>query len=134
LSTKLSIDDYNAFLILTKIEYEPRLIKGECIWELLRVTICHILNQVHKQPEYLKQQQQEQVQNNQQLGFHNQVTLQFTAASHQQVSKLSQTKDIPAAKIRLASMQTNRPTYTDNVLNDLLNFKDSTRFSKQYVK
>ena len=66
LSTKLSIDDYNAFLILTKIEYEPGLIKGECIWELLRFTICHILNQVHKQPEYLKQQQQEQVQNNQQ--------------------------------------------------------------------
>jgi hypothetical protein len=72
LSTKLSIDDYNAFLILTKIEYEPRLIKGECTWELLRFTICHILNQVHKQPEYLilkqqqQQQQQEQVQNNQQ--------------------------------------------------------------------
>jgi hypothetical protein len=42
------------------------LIKGECTWELLRFTICHILNQVHKQPEYLKQQQQEQVQNNQQ--------------------------------------------------------------------
>ena len=66
MSTKLSIDDYNAFLILTKIEYEPRLIKGECTWELLRFTIRHILNQVHKQPEYLKQQQQEQVQNNQQ--------------------------------------------------------------------
>jgi hypothetical protein len=30
LSTKLSIDDYNAFLILTKIKYEPGLIKGEC--------------------------------------------------------------------------------------------------------
>jgi hypothetical protein len=68
LSTKLSIDDYNAFLILTKIKYEPGLIKGECTWGLLRFTICHILNQVHKQPEYLilKQQQQEQVQNNQQ--------------------------------------------------------------------
>jgi hypothetical protein len=103
---------------------------------LLRFTIRHILNQVHKQPEYLilKQQQQEQVQNNQQQGFRNQVTLQSTAASQQQVSKLSQIKDIPAAKIKVASMQTNKPTYTDNVLNDLLNFKDSTRFSKQYVK
>jgi hypothetical protein len=29
LSTKLSIEDYNAFLILTKIEYEAGLIKEE---------------------------------------------------------------------------------------------------------
>jgi hypothetical protein len=104
---------------------------------LLRFTIRHILNQVHKQPEYLilkQHQQQEQVQNNQQHGFRNQVTLQSTAASQQELSKLSQTKDIEAPKMKLSSMQTNRPNYTDNVLNDVLNFKDSTRFFKQYAK
>ena len=31
LSTKLSTDDYNAFLILTKIEYQAGLIKEESI-------------------------------------------------------------------------------------------------------
>ena len=31
LSTKLSIEDYNAFLILTKVEYEAGLIKEESI-------------------------------------------------------------------------------------------------------
>jgi hypothetical protein len=31
LSTKLSIEDYNAFLILTKFEYEAGLIKEESI-------------------------------------------------------------------------------------------------------
>ena len=70
LSTKLSIDDYNAFQILTKLEYEARLIKEESTSELLRFTIRHILNQVHNQPEYLvlKQEQQEkqEAQNNQQ--------------------------------------------------------------------
>jgi hypothetical protein len=35
LPIKLSTDDYNAFLMLTKIEYEPGLIKGECTSELL---------------------------------------------------------------------------------------------------
>jgi hypothetical protein len=39
LSTKLSIDDYNAFLILTKLEYEAGLIKEESTSELLRFTI-----------------------------------------------------------------------------------------------
>jgi hypothetical protein len=70
LSTKLSIEDYNAFQMLTKLEYEAGLIKEESTSELLRFTIRHILNQVHKQPEYLvlKQQQQQQkpIQNNQQ--------------------------------------------------------------------
>jgi hypothetical protein len=61
LSTKLSIDDYNAFVILTRIEYEAGLIKEESTSELLRFTIRHILNQVHNQPEYLvlKQEQQQ---------------------------------------------------------------------------
>ena len=35
LSTKLSIDDYNAFVILTDIEYEAGLIKEESTSELL---------------------------------------------------------------------------------------------------
>jgi hypothetical protein len=68
LSTKLSIEDYNSFLTLTKLEYEAGLIKEESTSELLRLTIRHILNQVHNQPEYLvlkqEQQQQKQLQNN----------------------------------------------------------------------
>jgi hypothetical protein len=57
LSTNLSIEDYNSFLMLilmlTKIEYEAGLIKEESTSELFRFTIHHILNQVHNQPEYL---------------------------------------------------------------------------------
>jgi hypothetical protein len=34
LSTKLSIDDYNVFLTLTKLEYQAGLIKEECTSEL----------------------------------------------------------------------------------------------------
>ncbi|HZC47537.1 MAG TPA: hypothetical protein VE244_00615 [Nitrososphaeraceae archaeon] len=85
LSTKLSIDDYNAFQILTKLEYQAGLIKEESTSELLRFTIRHILNQVHSQPEYLiiKQQQQKAQNNQQQLV--NPVILPSTtvAASHQ---------------------------------------------------
>jgi hypothetical protein len=55
LLTKLSIEDYNAFQMLTKLEYKSGLIKEESPSELLRFTIRHILNQVHNQPEYLKQ-------------------------------------------------------------------------------
>ena len=70
LSTKLSIKDYNAFLTLTKLEYQVGLIKEESTSELLRFTIRHILSQVHRQPEYLvlkqDQQQQNQIQNNHQ--------------------------------------------------------------------
>jgi hypothetical protein len=70
LSTKLSTEDYNAFQMLTKLEYKAGLIKEESPSELLRFTIRHILSQVHNQPEYLvlkqEQQQQKQVQNNQQ--------------------------------------------------------------------
>jgi hypothetical protein len=74
------IEDYNAVLILTKLEYEAGLIKEESTSELLRFTIRHILNQAHNQPEYLMlkqlQEQQKQVQNNQhQQQFHEQVTL-----------------------------------------------------------
>jgi hypothetical protein len=89
LSTKLSIEDYNAFLTLTKLEYEAGFIKEESTSELLRFTIRHILNQVHNQPEYLvlKQEQQQQIaQNNQQQEIHSQVILPShttNSASHQ---------------------------------------------------
>jgi hypothetical protein len=39
LSTKLSIEDYNAFLTLTKLEYEAGLIKEQSPSELLRFTV-----------------------------------------------------------------------------------------------
>jgi hypothetical protein len=69
LSTKLSIEDYNAFHMLTKLEYQSGLIKEESTSELLRFTLRHILNKVHNQPEYqiLKEQQQQEVINQQQL-------------------------------------------------------------------
>jgi len=101
LSTKLSIDDYNAFVILTRIEYEAGLIKEESTSELLRFTIRHILNQVHKQPEYLvlKQElQQKQAQNNQLQELHTQVILPsptITIASHHpQVPNISRRKNL----------------------------------------
>ncbi len=81
LSMKLSIEDYNAFLTLTRLEYQAGLIKEESTSELLRFTIRHILKQVNNQPEYLvlkqQEQQQKQPQNNQQqqLQLHNQVIL-----------------------------------------------------------
>src|SRR3954452_14902060 len=91
LSTKISLDDYNAFVILTKLEYEAGLIKEESTSELLRFTIRHLLNQVHNQPEYLllkHEQHQKQIQNNQQQQqYHDHHSLQSTittATSHQQ--------------------------------------------------
>jgi hypothetical protein len=92
LSTKLSIEDYNAFLTLTKLEYQVGLIKEESTSELLRFTILHILSQAHNQPEYLILKEQEQNQrplenNQQQQQPHNQVilpSLSTTAASDQQ--------------------------------------------------
>jgi hypothetical protein len=110
LSTKLSIDDYNAFLILTKLEYEAGLIKEESTSELLRFAIHHILNQVHNQPEYLKlkqqQQQEKQVQINQeQQQLHSQVILPSTttitaASSHQhQVPNTSRRNNLGSQKM-----------------------------------
>ena len=70
MSTKLSIDDYNTFLILTKLEYQAGLIKEESTSELLIFTIRHILNQLGNDQiyRYLEQEQQEQkkAQNNHQ--------------------------------------------------------------------
>jgi hypothetical protein len=37
LPTKLSIDDYNAFLMLTKLEYQSEFIKEESTSEFLKV-------------------------------------------------------------------------------------------------
>jgi hypothetical protein len=61
-STKLLIEDYNAFLILTKLEYHAGLIKEESTSELLRFKIRHILNQLRNDQIYhnLEQEQQEQ--------------------------------------------------------------------------
>ena len=106
-STKLSIEDYNAFQILTKLEYQAGLIKEESTSELLRFTIRHILNQVHNQPEYLvlkqEQQQQQIAQNNQQQQqLHSQVILPstITTASHQrQVPNISRTKNLAGQKM-----------------------------------
>ena len=60
LSTKISIGDYNAFLILTKIEYQAGLIKEESTSELLRFTIRHILNQLQNNLIYPIFEEQEQ--------------------------------------------------------------------------
>ncbi|HKG31474.1 MAG TPA: hypothetical protein VKA91_09390 [Nitrososphaeraceae archaeon] len=91
LSTKLSIEDYNAFLILTKLEYQAGLIKEESTSELLRFTIIHILTQLRNDQiyHYLEQeQQQKKAQNNQQQQqIHSQVilpsTTTITATAHQ---------------------------------------------------
>jgi hypothetical protein len=86
LSTKLSLDDYNAFLTLTKLEYEAGLIKEESTSELLRFTIRHILNQLHNNLLYpiLEEQEQKKAQNNQQQLVNPVIVLSTTvAASHQ---------------------------------------------------
>jgi hypothetical protein len=121
LSTKLSIEDYNAFLTLTKLEYEAGLIKEQSTSELLRFTIRHILNQVHNQPEYLilkqEQQHQKQIQNNQQqLKLHNQVILPSTTATtttshqHQVSSSISHRNNFVGQKMtqwKLSLIRTN---------------------------
>jgi hypothetical protein len=129
LSTKLSIEDYNTFLTLTKLEYEAGLIKEESTSELLRFTIRHILKQIHNQPEYLvlkQEQEQKRVQNNQQhqQQLHNQVIPPSTTAtaSHQsQVSSsISRRNNIVGQKMTpwklssLLSTQTNQPHYSGN--------------------
>jgi ribosomal protein L5 len=94
LSPKLSIEDYNSFLVLTKLEYEAGLIKEESTSELLRFTIRHILNQVHNQPEYLvikqEEQHQQKAENNQQQPLLSQVIIPSTtgtsASQQRQVS------------------------------------------------
>jgi hypothetical protein len=131
LSTKLSIEDYNAFLTLTKLEYEAGLIKEESTSELLKFTIRHILNQVHNQPEYLvfkqEQEQQQKAQNyQQQQQLHNQVilpsntTITTTSQQRQVSSNISRRNNFVRQKMTswklssLLSTQTNQPHYSDN--------------------
>ena len=88
LSTKLSADDYDAFLVLTKLEHQAGLIKEENTSELLRFTIRHILNQLHNNLLYPILEEQEEKQNkaqNNQQQLVNPVILPYTtvAASHQ---------------------------------------------------
>jgi hypothetical protein len=108
LSTKLSIEDYNAFQMLTKLEYKSGLIKEESPSELLRFTIRHILKQVHSQPEYLvlKQQEQQQIaQNNQQQPkLHSQIILPSTtststASNQHQVPNISRRNNLVGQKM-----------------------------------
>jgi hypothetical protein len=83
LTTKLSIEDYNASQMLTKVEYQAGLIKEESTTELLRFTIRHILNQVSNDQiyRYLKTRTTKKARsNNQQL---HQFTLQSNANNKQ---------------------------------------------------
>ena len=123
LSTKLSLDDYDAFLILTKLEYQAGLIKEESTSELLRFTIRQILNQLHNNLIYpiLEEQEQKQkkAQNNQQQPV-NSVILPSTtvAASHQHEppNNISRTNNLVSQKMTpwklssLLSMQMNHHT------------------------
>ena len=126
LSTKLSIDDYNEFVILTKLEYQTGLIKEGGTSELLRFTIRHILNQVHNQPEYLvlkQEQRQKQVQINQQQQqqLHSRVILSSTttASNQHQVPNISRRNNLVGQKMTrwkssLLSTQTNQPYISGN--------------------
>ena len=125
LSTKLSIEDYNAFQILTKLEYEAGLIKEESTSELLRFTIRYILSLVNKQPEYLvlKQEQlQQKAQNRQQQQqLHSQIIQPSTTTSYQhQVPNISRRNNLVGQKMTpwklssLLSTQTNQSYYSDN--------------------
>jgi hypothetical protein len=106
LSTKLSIDDYNAFLILTKLEYEAGLIKEESTSELLRFTIRHILNQVNNDQiyRYLEQEQQQQKKsenNQQQQQLHSQVILPSPPPTYRQsqVPNISRRNNLVSQKM-----------------------------------
>jgi hypothetical protein len=127
LSTNLSIEDFDAFLILTRLEYQAGLIKEESTSELFRFTIRHLLKQADNQPEYLilKQEQEKQSQNNQQKQIHNQVilppTITITTAHHQsQVPNISCRNNLAGQKMtswKLSTLlltHTNRPYYSDN--------------------
>ena len=76
LYTKLSKEDYNAFVILTNIEYEAGLVKEESTSELLRFTICRLLNQLRNNRIYhlLEEQQQHQQKSQNQQHIYNQFT------------------------------------------------------------
>jgi hypothetical protein len=115
LSTKLSIEDYNAFLTLTKLEYEAGLIKEQSPSELLRFTIRRLLNQLRNNRIYHlleQQQQQKHVQNNQQqAGQFNsqsnandkrQVSEPFQKHSHLETPKTISSGSVPSTKSNVA--------------------------------
>ena len=124
LSTKLSTDDYNAFQILAKLEYQAGLIKEESTSELLRFTIRHLLNQLHNNLIYpiLEEQEQEQkqAQNNQQQ-LVNPVILPSTTVAvshqHQPSNNLSRRNSLVGQKMTpwklssLLSMEKTRHTF-----------------------
>jgi hypothetical protein len=124
LSTKLSIDDYDAFLTLTKLEYQAGLIKEQSTSELLRFTIRQILNQLHNNLIYpiLEEQEQEQkqAQNNQQQ-LVNPVILPSTTVAvshqHQPSNNLSRRNSLVSQKMTpwklssLLSMEKTRHTF-----------------------
>jgi hypothetical protein len=98
------------------------LIKEESTSELLRFTIRHILNQVHNQSGYLilKQEQEMQAQNNQQL--HGQSilpsTTTITASYQHQVPNISRRNNLVGQKMTswklsssLLSTQMNHHTF-----------------------
>jgi hypothetical protein len=67
LSTKLSTEDYNKFLTLTKLEYKAGLIKEEeSSSGLLRFTLHRLLNQLRNNPIYHLLEEQQQLQQQQQ--------------------------------------------------------------------
>ena len=107
LSTKLSIDDYNAFQMLTKLEYQAGLIKEESPSELLRFTIRHILNQVNNDQiyRYLEQEQQQKKSGNnqqQQQQLHSQVILPSpppTTYRQSQVPNISRRNNLVSQKM-----------------------------------
>ena len=118
LSTKLSIEDYNAFLTLTKLEYEAGLIKEQSPSELLRFTIRRLLFQLRNNRIYHlleeQQQQQQKAQNNlqQQQLLHSQVIIPspITTDSHQhQVPNISRRNNLVGQKIIQPPIQISRP-------------------------
>jgi hypothetical protein len=108
LSTKLSADDYNAFLILTKLEYQVGLIKEESISELLRFTIRHILNQLRYQPEYHILVQQQKALNQQQVTM---PVAQDQVPNISRINSLVGQKMTPWKLSSLLSMEKTRHTF-----------------------
>ncbi|HKG72547.1 MAG TPA: hypothetical protein VKA87_11635 [Nitrososphaeraceae archaeon] len=97
--SKLSIEDYNAFLILTKLEDKAGLLKEESTSELLRFTTRRILSQIldDQTYRYLEQERQEQkkAQNNQQQQQQQQLHSQVILPSTTITATASQQPQVP---------------------------------------
>ena len=99
------MEDYNAFVILTKLEYRSGLIKEESTSELLRFTIRHMLSQVHNQPEYLVLNKSNNTRNKFKIISNKSFIVKFfyrpttTTAYHQsQVPNISRTNNTASQK------------------------------------